>query len=138
MAEALILDSEGLNALAYQAARGVLARRASAILRFAHEKRALIRVPAPVLAEVCRGVRYDSAINHVLNNPGVRVSELTRTIAQQAGHLLARLKLSSTHAVDAFVVATAAQFDTAVIATGDPDDMRRLAAPFSKIGIFAL
>jgi predicted nucleic acid-binding protein len=138
MAEALILDSEGLNALAYQAERGVLARRACAILRFAYEKRALVRVPAPVLAEVCRGIRYDSAINHLLNNPGVRVSELTRTIAQQAGHLLARLKLSSTHAVDAFVVATAAQFDSATIATGDPDDMRRLAAPFSKVGIFAL
>lgn len=138
MAEALILDSEALNALVYQAERRVLAERAVAILRIAHEKRALVRVPAPVLAEVCRGVRYDSAINHLLNNPGVRVVELTRMIAQHAGHLLARLKLSSTHAVDAFVVATAAQFDTAVIATGDPHDMRRLAAPFSKIGIFAL
>jgi predicted nucleic acid-binding protein len=73
-----------------------------------------------------------------LNNPGVQVSELTRSIAQRAGHLLARHKLSSIHAVDAFVVATAAQFDTAVIATGDPDDMRRLAASFPKVGIFAL
>lgn len=52
--------------------------------------------------------------------------------------VLARLKLSSAHAVDAFVVATAARFDAAVIATGDPKDIRRLAAPFSKIGIFAL
>lgn len=32
---------------------------------------ALVRVPAPVLAEVCRGVRYDSAVNHLLNNPGI-------------------------------------------------------------------
>jgi predicted nucleic acid-binding protein len=138
MAEALILDAEAVNALAYPSERRVLAPRAAAILRLAHEKRALVRLPAPVLAEVCRGVRYDSAINHLLNNPGVRVSELTRSIAQQAGHLLARLKLSSAHAVDAFVVATAAQFDTAVIATGDPDDIRRLAAPFPKIGIFSL
>jgi predicted nucleic acid-binding protein len=138
MAEALILDAEAVNALAYPSERRVLAARAAAILRLAHEKRALVRLPAPVLAEVCRGVRYDSAINHLLNNPGVRVSELTRSIAQQAGHLLARLKLSSAHAVDAFVVATAAQFDTAVIATGDPDDIRRLAAPFPKLGIFSL
>ena len=138
MAEALILDAEAVNALAFKAERRVLAERASAVLRLAHERRALVRVPAPVLAEVCRGVRYDSVINHLLNNPGVHVSELTRVVAQRAGHLLARLKLSSAHAVDAFVVATAAQFDTAVIATGDADDMRRLAAPFPKIGIFAL
>ena len=48
--------------------------------------------------------------------------------------MLARLKLSSAHAVAAFVVATALQFETAVIATGDPDDIRRLAAPFARIG----
>lgn len=138
MAEALILDAEAVNVLAYKADRRVLAQRAAAILRVAHERRALVRVPAPVLAEVCRGVKYDSAINQLLKNPGVQVVELTRPIAQRAGHLLARLKLSSVHAVDAFVVATAAEFDTAVIATGDPHDIRRLAAPFSKIGIFAL
>lgn len=138
MAEALILDAEAVNALAYPTERSVLAAPASAILELARQKRALVRVPAPVLAEVCRGVRYDSAINHLLNNPGVRVFELSRAVAQQAGHLLARLKLSSAHAVDAFVVATAAQFDAAVIATGDPDDIRRLAAPFPKVGIFSL
>jgi predicted nucleic acid-binding protein len=138
MAEALILDSEALNALAFASERAVLAKRASAILRLAHDKRALVRVPSAVLAEVCRGVRHDAAINHLLNNPGIRVAELTRVAAQQAGHLLAKLKLSSTHAVDAFVVATALQFDTAVIATGDPDDIRRLAAPFRRIAIFAL
>jgi predicted nucleic acid-binding protein len=138
MAEALILDSEALNALAFPSERGVLAIRAAAILRLAHQKRALVRVPAPVLAEVCRGVKYDAGINRLLNNPGVRVAELTRALAQEAGHLLARLKLSSSHAIDAFVVATAAQFDTAVIATGDPDDIRRLAASYPHIGIFAL
>jgi predicted nucleic acid-binding protein len=138
MAEALILDAEAVNALAYKAERRVLAERAAAILRIAHEKRALVRVPAPVLAEVCRGLKYDSAINQLLSNPGVQVSELTRPIAQRAGHLLARHKLSSIHAVDAFVVATAAQFDTAVIATGNADDMRRLAASFPKVGVFAL
>lgn len=138
MAEALILDSEAVSALAQPTVRRVLAERAATILRVAHDKRALIRVPAPVLAEVSRGVRYDSPINHLLNNPGVRVVELDRTAAQQAGRMLARLKLSSAHAIDAFVVAIALRFDTAVIATGDPDDIRRLAAPFPKVGVFAL
>jgi hypothetical protein len=138
MAEALILDSEALNALAQPRERKVLASRAATVLRFAFERRALIRVPAPVLAEVCRSNRFDSAINHLLNNPGVCVFDLTRPVAQQAGHLLARAKLSSAHAVDAFVVATALQFETAVIATGDPADIRRLAAPFSRVGVLAL
>jgi predicted nucleic acid-binding protein len=138
MAEALILDAEALNALAQPHARQALASRAASVLRFAFDRRALVRVPAPVLAEVCRGTRFDSAVNHLLNNPGIRVFDLTRAVAQQAGHLLARAKLSSAHAVDAFVVATALQFDTSVIATGDPTDIRRLAAPFSRVGILAL
>lgn len=138
MAEALILDAEALNALAQPRERKVLASRAATVLRFAFERRALIRVPAPVLAEVCRGTRFDAAINHLLNNPGVRVFDLTRAVAQQAGHLLVRAKLSSEHAVDAFVVATALQFETAVIATGDAADIRRLAAPFSRVGVLAL
>jgi hypothetical protein len=52
--------------------------------------------------------------------------------------LLARLKLGSAHAVDAFVVATAAQFPAAIIATGDPIDMRRLASSNRSIRILAL
>jgi len=138
MAEALILDAKAVNALANPKVRGAQAQRAAAILQLAYQKRALVRVPAPVLAQVCRGVRHDSAVNHLLNNPGVRVVELSRTAAQQAGHMLARHKLSSAHAIDAFVVATALQFDTAVIATADPKDIRRLTASFSRIGIFAL
>lgn len=138
MAEALILDAEAVNALAAPSTRKVLGDRASAILTLAHERRALVRIPAPVLAEVCRGPRYDASINQLLNNPGVRVADLTREVARNAGHMLAKLKLSSAHAVDAFVVATALLFDTAVIATGDPEDIRRLAAPFPKIGIFSL
>ena len=138
MAEALILDSEGLNALAHAARRGVLAERARAILAVAYEKRAVVRVPAPVLSEVCRGSRYDSAINRLLNARGIGVADLTRSTAQRAGHLLARVKLSSAHAIDAFVVATALQFDTAIIATSDPGDIERFASPFRHVRVFAL
>ncbi len=138
MAETLILDSEAVNALAQATSRGTLAARARAILTVAHEKRALIRVPAAVLSEVCRGPRYDSAIHHLLNGRGIGVSDLTRPIAERAGNLLARAGLSSEHAVDAFVVATALQFAPVVIATGDPDDIRRIASPFRHVRIFAL
>jgi hypothetical protein len=138
MAEALILDAEAIHALSQPTTRRARALRASAILRLAYDRLALVRVPAPVLAEVCRGARYDAAINRVLRNPGIVVSELNRTVAQRAGRLLSRLRLSSAHAIDAFVVATAVEFDTAVIATGDPADIRRLAAPFGHVGVLAL
>ncbi len=138
MAEALILDSEAINALANPTLRSVLAVRARAILTIAHERRALVRVPAPVLAEVCRGPRFDAPVNHLLNGRGINVIELNRELAQRAGGLLAKQRLGSQHAVDAFVVASAMAFDTAVIATGDPEDIRRLIGSSRKIKVFSL
>lgn len=138
MAEALILDAEAVNALAHASQRGALLGRTRAILAVAHERRALVRVPAPVLAEVCRGPRFDAAIDRLLGARGIGVSELTHGIARRAGHLLARGKLSSARAVDAFVVATALSFDAAVIATGDAEDIERLAAPYRALRVFAL
>jgi predicted nucleic acid-binding protein len=138
MAEALILDSEALNALAHPTERGALAERARAILTAAYERRALVRVPAPVLAEVCRGPRFDAAVNHILDNNGISVFDVTRDVAQRAGGLLAKAKLASEHAVDAFVVSTALEFDSAVIATGDPKDIKRLLGSNRKVRVFAL
>lgn len=138
MAEALILDSEALNALAHPTERGTLADRARAILTTAYERRALVRVPAPVLAEVCRGPRLDAAVKHLLNNRGIAVFDLTRNVAQRAGGLLAKANLASKNAVDAFVVSTALEFDSAVIATGDPKDIRCLLGSNRKVRVFAL
>ena len=73
MAEALILDTEAINALARVTERGVLAERARANL----------------------------------------------------------------HAIDAIVVATAAEYDAAVITTGDGDDFRRLATSYRNIRVFS-
>lgn len=138
MAEALILDSEALNALVNPSDRGSLGLRARAIARVAHERGALVRVPSPVLAEICRGGRFDAALNQFLNRDAVRVVDLTRPMAQRAGSLLTAANMSSVHALDAFVVATALEFETAVIATGDPKDLRRLAAPHRQISLMAL
>jgi len=138
MAEALILDSEAINALARATERGVLAERARAIVAVACERRSLVRVPSPVLAEVCRGSRFDAAVNRLLLGRGISVCNLTRTIAQRAGEILHKNSLSSPHAIDAFVVATALEFDTAVIATGDEGDMKRLAAPYRNLRIFRI
>ena len=138
MAEALILDAEAVNALAHRTERGVLAERARAILEVALARSALVRVPAPVLAEVCRGPRFDAAIDNLLARGAILVSDLSAPVARHAGHMLARAKLSSAHAVDAFVVATAASFTTATIATGDAGDISRLAAPFKHVRVFRI
>lgn len=138
MAETIILDSEALNALAHPADRTALNIRARSIVAVAYETGGLVRVPAPILAEVCRGTRHDAAINHLLNTRAILVVDLSRAIAQHAGQLLARLKLSSAHAVDAFVVGTAAQYPTSIIATGDPTDIRKLAAGNRNIRVLAL
>lgn len=138
MAEALIVDSEALNALANPTARGALTLRARAIARVAYERGVLLRVPAAVLAEVCRGSRFDAAVNQLLNREAILVAELTRKIAQTAGALLATARLSSAHAVDAFVVATALEFESSVIATGDAKDIRRLSAPYPRVSVMQL
>jgi len=138
MAQALILDSEALNVLANTSSRGASLLRARAILTVAAENRSLVRVPAPVLAELYRGAGRDAALDRVLNGRGINVVDLTRDMARRAGNLLAMAELSSAHAVDAFVVATALSCTTAIIATSDPGDIGRLAAPFPQLKIFAL
>ena len=139
MAQALILGSEPLNALANATRRSVLALRARAILQVAHEEKALVRVPAPVLAEVCRGSRRDAAVHRILNGRGIEVVSLTATMARRAGALLSATRLgSSGHAIDAFVVATAAEFGEALIATHDPRDIERLAAKVPGVRVFSV
>jgi predicted nucleic acid-binding protein len=138
VAGTLILDAEAVNALARARERGALAERARAILQVAHEEGALVRVPAPVLAEVCRGKAFDAPVSQLLNGRGIAVVDLTERAARRAGSLLARAGLGSEHAVDAFVVATALEFGFAVIATGDPDDLRRLAKGAPSIRILAI
>ena len=138
MAEALILDSEALNALANPGERGALALRTRAVLQIARDHSAIVRVPAPVLAEVCRSPKLDAAVNRVLAMKGIGVAELTERIARRAGHLLARVKLKSEHAVDAFVVATALDFPDSMIATGGVGDIERLAAGFKQVRTFRI
>jgi predicted nucleic acid-binding protein len=138
VAEALILDSEALNALANATTRSSLVLRARAIARIAYERGVLLRVPAPVLAEVCRGSRFDAAVNQLLKREAIRVTDLTRDIAQRAGALLGKARMSSSNAIDAFVVATALEFDASVIATGDVKDLKRLSAPYRQVSLLQL
>jgi hypothetical protein len=77
-------------------------------------------------------------VNRVLNGRGIVVVELVANAARRAGALLARARLGSAHAVDAFVVATAIEFGSAVIATCDPDDIGRLSVDLRDVRVFSL
>jgi predicted nucleic acid-binding protein len=138
LAQTLILDSEAVNALANPGKRGTLTERARAMLHIVHDTGALVRVPAPVLAEVCRGGNHDAALLQLLNGKGIGVVSLSAAIARRAGSLLAKHRLSSAHAIDAFVVATAMELGPAVIATGDTKDITRLASSDSRIRVFRI
>jgi predicted nucleic acid-binding protein len=54
------------------------------------------------------------------------VVDTDRAVATRVGHLLGSHGLDSCHAVDAFVAATALGAGSAVVLTGDPDDLSRL------------
>lgn len=128
-----VLDAEALSVLADPAARRTSAKRAQAVLEAVERRGGIARVPAPVLAEVSRTKERSAAIAQVLRH--ARVVPTDRAIAERAGLLLERFRLDSCHAVDAFVVVTAATLGNAVILTSDPDDMRRLAAHVTAVAV---
>lgn len=128
MAKVVVLDSEALSAIAFARERGAASARARAVLTLAHESGAAVRVPVAVLAEVCRGDARDAAIMRVLSRGGIGVTNLDTRIARRAALRLTKAHLDSKHAIDAFVVATAAVLGSAIIATHYPGDLRRLAA----------
>jgi hypothetical protein len=73
-----------------------------------------------------------------MKREAIRVTDLTRAIAQRAGSLLARARLPSANAIDAFVVATALEFEISVIATADAKDLTRLSAPYRQVSLMEL
>ena len=69
--------SDALNALANPGERGAPGLRIRAVRQIARDRSAVVRVPAPVLAEVCRSPKLDAAVNRVLGMKGIVVAETT-------------------------------------------------------------
>ena len=107
-------------------------------MRSAHSRNAPIRVPAAVLVELYRGRGTDEAIDTVLARGFAQVVTTGARMARVAGHLLANVGAGSEMAVDALVVATAIRFGGGIIATHDPEDLRRLAAPHPNVAILEI
>lgn len=78
-------------------------------------------VPSPVVAQVSRSLKQGQ-LRHFLT--GCAVVPLRETEAHEAGRLLDKARTADI--VDAVVVTVAVR-EKAMILTGDPDDIRRLA-----------
>ena len=133
---AAVLDAEALSVLASPRERGAALRRAQAVLEAIERRAGYAVVPAPILAETSRTRARRAAVDRVLQS--ARVVSTDRVIAETAGVLLEATGMDSTNAIDAFVVATAAQLPLAVILTADVDDIAYLAASLRHVEVQAL
>ena len=115
----IILDSGALSAFA--AEKGNL----RIVLRKAMATGTAVLVPAPVVSETITGNGpRDARVNQVLKP--CTVIALDESLARAAGAL--RYRRPRSGAIDAMVVACGDAVPDSIIITGDPDDLRPLAA----------
>ncbi|MGQ0465776.1 MAG: hypothetical protein ACT4QG_10710 [Sporichthyaceae bacterium] len=129
----LLLDAEALSAVAHGPAK-----RRSDVLALVAEARGrghAISTVAAVLAEVVRGRPQNAAVFAALRREQVRVAAVDGRVGVRAGQLLGAIGADSALAVDAFVVAVGDLAGGAVVATGDPNDLRRLASEATAVRI---
>lgn len=127
----LILDSEALSAIAHGPSRR--RDRVRALIREMRGRELPVSTIASVLAEVVRGRRADAGVFAGLRRERVEVHVIDTRVGVRAGQLLGKVRAGSEMAVDAFAVAVADLAGGAVIATGDPRDLERLAANATRV-----
>ena len=135
---AVVLDTRALELIADPYADVQAASRMRDILKTATRTGIPVRVPTAVLAEAYRGTPADAAIDRILGSGGIRPITMGQAIARLAGGFRYRDHLDSCHTVDALVIATAVRLGGAVVATGDPDDLRSLARDHANVKVEAL
>jgi predicted nucleic acid-binding protein len=129
LADAVLLDSEGLSA----AAAG--SPRVRAELALAERLGASVHVSAVTLAETLRGGPRDARLHSLLK--GVVPQPVTPGLGRAAGELLGRTGRADT--VDAIVAVTASGLGQKVrILTSDPDDLRALTADMDGVSVVAV
>jgi predicted nucleic acid-binding protein len=102
--------------------------RVRRMLRLAFDRGVTTTIPAVVLAEVWRGDAKDAPVARLLK--WCRVEPLDESRARAAGAL--RRNTAGADAIDACVAASVRERGD-VIATSEPDDMRRLLGPRATI-----
>ena len=133
----LVLDAAAFDALAGPPSdRG---RFVASALIAASSADAEVLVPTIVLAELYRPGRMalvDACLAR--DDTGITCRDTDRPLARLVGGVLAAAGAGSEDLADAHVVATAVEGGRSVVMTGDPDDMRRLAAPYASVNVVAL
>ena len=129
----LVLDAEPVVALTRRS--GADRDAVFARLQAARRLRRDVVVPAVVLAELYRGRDRVAAVDSLLVRQGdaLQVRDTDRPLARLVGGLLEDAGAGSEHLADAHVVACAVEGGGGVVLTGDPDDLRRLAAPHRSV-----
>lgn len=132
----LLLDSEAISG----AAHGPAARRdkVRALVTEMRRRELPVATVAAVLAEVVRGRAADAGVFSSLRRERVEVRPVDTATGVRAGQLLGATRAGSDMAVDAFVVAAGDLAGGAVVATGDPDDVRRLATHATAVVVVAV
>lgn len=134
---ALVLDAEALSAFTPTGDAG-RRDRVRAAMRAAADRAFVVRVPAPVIAELSRTAARQTQVEQVMARFGLQPANVGPATAKRAGRMLGRDGLDSCSLADACVVATAVRFGGGVIATGDPGDLESLAAEDANVRILAL
>lgn len=94
----MVLDNEGMSKAATDRAMYVR-------LKVVYEEGHRVVTSAAILAEILRGGTCDAAVHRVLARVGVE--PVSEAIGQRVGYLIGAAGMSSEHAVDAMVAATA-------------------------------
>lgn len=129
----LLLDSEAISAVAHGPDRR--RDRVRALVAEMRSRELPIATVAAVLAEVVRGRPADAGVFAGLRRHRVEVHPVDTRAGVRAGQLLGTVGAGSALAVDAFLVADADLRGGAVIATCDPDDLRRLASVSTRVSV---
>jgi predicted nucleic acid-binding protein len=94
-----------------------------------------VRVATVTLAELYRGAARSHSIDALLAREGeaLRLRDTDRSLARLVGTLLYDAGAGSELLADAHSVAVTLEAGGGVVLTTDPDDLRRLAAPYRNV-----
>ena len=129
----LLLDSEAISAFAH----GPRQRRdkVRALIGLMRTRGLSVATVAAVLSEVVRGRPADASVFAGLRRERVEVHNVDTRVGVRAGRLLGAIGAGSELAIDAFVVAVADLAGGAIVATTDPEDLKRLAAHATRVRV---
>jgi predicted nucleic acid-binding protein len=125
---AAVLDSGALSALAEAE------RRMVALAEATQRVGGVLLVPAVVLAEATTGVgTRDAKVNRVLKK--TVIDSCDEKVARRAAALRHGARVGRGKAIDAIVIATAEASPRRTVITGDPKDLRTLAAHADNVRV---